>query len=158
MPENKAKDQRGLKEDQKEEALLRMRKWKLTENVMREFENGVLNCSILINIRINSESETSKVGYVPKLNWLTDEELEIVRKFEAEYGGLVYHIVKTHTDMGTMYSFLYVSKTTEEWEMDQEDIEDSVQVCYVYNSTNPDFSEFGSCLFYQRFGGLLRIS
>ncbi|MBO0441508.1 hypothetical protein [Candidatus Enterococcus ikei] len=148
---------REFKEKQKHEGLIRINKWQLIENVKKDFENGVLNCSTAINININTGSGNNQVRYIPKLNWLTGEEKEIVKKFETESDGLVYHVVKTQTDMGIMYSLLYVCKTEEEWEIDHEDLEDLTQVCYVHNVSCPDFSEFGSCLFEQRFGGLLRV-
>lgn len=89
--------------------------------------------------------------------WLNKEQREIVKKFEEEYNTLVYFIVRTETEFGTMDSFLYVSDHEDEWEMDNEDLEYGYVVAYVYSYDAPDFSEFGSIQVKPRFGGLVRI-
>lgn len=90
--------------------------------------------------------------------WLNKEQREIVKKFEEEYNALVYFIVRTETEFGTLDSFLYVSDNDEEWEMDNEDLKDGYVVAYVYSYDAPDFSEFGSIQVKPRFGGLVRIA
>lgn len=89
--------------------------------------------------------------------WLTTEQREIVKKFEEEYNALVYFIVRTETEFGTLDSFLYVSDYEDEWEMDNEDLKDGYVVAYVYSYDAPEFSEFGSIIVRPRFGGLVRI-
>ena len=61
------------------------------------------------------------------LYWLNDEEQEMVRKFEEDSNGLVYHVIKTQMNFGLMYSFLYVSEHIEEWQMDMEDFLETVR-------------------------------
>jgi hypothetical protein len=90
--------------------------------------------------------------------WLNKEQREIVKKFEEEYNALVYFIVRTETELGTMDSFLYVSDHEDEWEMDNEDLEYGYVVAYVYSYDAPEFSEFASIAVKPRFGGLIRIS
>lgn len=89
--------------------------------------------------------------------WLNKEQREIVKKFEEEYNALVYFIVRTETEFGTLDSFLYVSDHEDEWEMDNEDLEYGYVVAYVYSYDAPEFSEFGSIQVKSRFGGLVRI-
>ena len=48
-----------------------------------------------------------------------------VREFEDEHKALVYHIIRTVTVDGEIYSFLFVSDYQEEWEMDNADIQNS---------------------------------
>lgn len=89
--------------------------------------------------------------------WLNKEQREIVKKFEEEYNALVYFIVRTETEFGTLDSFLYVSDNDEEWEMDNEDLKDGYVVAYVYSYDAPEFSEFGGITVQPRFGGLIRV-
>lgn len=92
-----------LREQQKQEAIKRMKKLGIMEQPIKEFEEeGKVNLS-----------EGPGLLY-----WLNDEEQEMVRKFEEDSNGLVYHVIKTQMNFGLMYSFLYVSEHIEEWEMD----------------------------------------
>lgn len=56
------------------------------------------------------------------------------------------------------YCLLYVSKYKEEWQTDREDLKEGLAFSYVYNMDCPEFSEFGSIGFAQRFGGLVRTA
>ena len=58
--------------------------------------------------------------------------------------------------MGRMYSLLYVSKHTEEWESDRADIQKERVFVYVVNKDMPDFSEFGTIGIRPSFGGVIR--
>lgn len=89
--------------------------------------------------------------------WINKEQREVVKKFEEEYNALVYFIVRTETEFGTLDSFLYVSDHEDEWEMDNEDLKYGYIVAYVYSYDAPEFSEFGSIQVKPRFGGLVRI-
>jgi len=55
-----------------------------------------------------------------------------------------------------MYSLLYVSNHTEEWEMDRADIQEGRSFVYVVNKDMPDCSEFGTIGIRPLFGGVLR--
>lgn len=90
-----------------------------------------------------------------------DEEAQKAVKKVTDNGGLVYHVVKTTCDFGdgcpqNHYSVLYVSKYEEEWEADVEDMKQGYVYTYVYNSTIPEFSEYGSIFVESSCGGLVR--
>ena len=139
-----------IAEAQKVEALLRMKKLDLHENAIREFkEEGKLNLS-----------EGAKVFGVPVgvLYWLNDEEQKMVDEFEKEYGGKVYHVVKTSTTFGLLYSMLYVSKHPEEWEDDDKSLEEGYAFAYVKNATDDFLSELGEIMIKPAFGGVVRTA
>lgn len=89
--------------------------------------------------------------------WLDDEQKAIVKEFEQEHNALVYFATRSYTKFGKLDSFLFVSDYEEEWEMDNEDIKDGYALAYVYNYDVPDFSEIGSIMVKERFGGLVRV-
>lgn len=79
---------------------------------------------------------------------ITEEELQMIKEFEKEYGYIVYYLIK---DEGlwpdgctfTRYTMPYVSTYEEEYEMDKEDAIKSCGTCpaYVVNMECPDCSE-----------------
>ena len=81
-----------------------------------------------------------------------------VKEFEAEYNALVYHVIRTLTQFGELYNFLYVSDHQEEWEMDNEDIAAGYALAYVWNKTDEWCSEFGSIGVRGKFGGIVRTA
>ena len=88
-----------------------------------------------------------------------DEELVAkVKEFEEDHDALVYHVTHTMTEFGELYSFLYVSKYEEEWEMDNADIADGYAMAYVWNKTDEWCSEFGSIGVQGKFGGIVRVA
>lgn len=130
-----------LKELQKAEAVKRMRKLGIMEQPIKEFEEeGKVNLS-----------ENGGI-----LFWLNEEEQEMVREFEEKHDGLVYHVIKRYTNIGLLYSLLYVSKYAEEWEMDMEDLGAGQALAYTVNKDMPDCSEFGSIGIQPSIGGLVR--
>jgi uncharacterized NAD-dependent epimerase/dehydratase family protein len=92
------------------------------------------------------------------LYWVEEENIkQAVAEFEEKYNALVYHVIHTVTNFGNLYAFLYVSEHEEEWEMDNDDIENYKQgVAYVYNATNPEFSELETIGIEPMNGGLYR--
>lgn len=123
------------------EAILRMKKLKLHGNVIKEFQNeGKLNCS----------------HYGGILYWLTDEEEDMVRSWEAKTGNIVYHVIKTPTEYGLHYSMLCVDQHPDEWEYDHEDMKHGHQLAYVFNVDIPEYSEYGTIGIKSQFGGLAR--
>lgn len=113
----------------KEEAVSRLLKWGLHPNVVREFkEEGKLN-----------RSEGSGLLY-----WLTDEEQQIVKRFEKDHNKVVYHLIKTPTSIGMLYNILYVGADVGEWTLDNDDLMAGQQLVYVKNMDADDCSEFGS--------------
>lgn len=133
----------SLRERQSLEAIERMKLLKLHPNAIHEFLNeGKLNKSEGMGI----------------LFWLEDDELEFVKEFEEEHNALVYHLIKSHTTIGTMLTVFYVSEHMDEWEPDRADMEDDTQLCYVKNWDDDWCSEFGYIGFRRINGGLMRTA
>lgn len=125
------------------EALLRMKKLDLHENVIKEFyENGKLNLS----------------EHVGLLYWLNEQEEKMVREWEEETGNIVYHVIKNHMEFGLCYSFLYVSEDVDEWEMDNECLLQGYPLVYVKNVDDESCSEYGSIGIKPNVGGLMRTA
>ena len=133
-----------MRDKQIKEALRRMKSLKMAEGVIIQFKDeGLLN-----------QSETTVLGG-GICYWPNEEILDKVREFEDEYGALVYHIIKSITNFGTMYSMLYVSKHEEEWAMDRDDIKNGQAYANVYND-KLHFSEIGAIGILPENGGLRR--
>lgn len=131
------------KEQMLEEAKTRMLMLGISKGIIKDF------------VEDNVVSLSEGIGY---LYWIDDEEKEIVKDFEAKSGGLVYHIIKTHTEFGTLYSLLFVDKDKAIWHDDKLDIERDIVFSYVVNMDEPAFSEYGSIGFRRNIGGLVRTS
>ena len=127
-------------EEVKAEALKRMKKLKFLESILKEFRNGTLN-----------ESENG--GYLYHLN---KNEKRIVEQFEAENKAVVYHVIHQYTNVGELYSLLYVNYDDEEWAVNNEDLDNGEALAYVWNASTPDFSEFGYIGIRPQIGGLVR--
>lgn len=127
-------------EEARKEALKRMKKLNFHPNVLSDFKEDIINKSELIGI----------------LYWLNDEEIKAVREFEAEHESVVYHVIYQSTNIGELYSFLYVKLDDEEWEMDNEGLKQREVLAYVWNKTAPEFSEFGYIGIRPQVGGLVR--
>ena len=141
-------EEKTLLELQKEEALERMRAFKLLPKVIKDFDK--------IGLVYYSERLNKKFDGI--LSWITNkpEFRKIISDFQIKHKALVYHAILTHTELGDMLSLLYVCETKEEWDMDWEDLREGIQVAYVANLSNPDFSEFGSIGVKPVNGGLSR--
>ena len=89
-----------------------------------------------------------------------DEEFhKLAKQVEEEYGGLVYHIDHTIFEFGDCLSMFYISKYEEDGDLEEtiNDLKDGYAFCYVYNQTDPMFSEFGSISFRPVIGGVMRM-
>lgn len=129
-----------LKEKMKQEAVGRMVSLNLHPKAINEFKDeGKLNLSLK--------------GF---LYWLDESQLERVRKFEEETGCMVYHVIHNHMTIGEMLTFLYVSNTEEEWEMERNDLAMGTPIAYVVNLNYDICSEFGSVRIQKHLGGLIR--
>lgn len=127
-------------EAQVTEALIRMKRLKLHENVVKEFQQErKLNLSESIGI----------------LYWLNEEENKMVHDWEKETGNLVYHVIKDNTEFGLCYSFLFVSQYVDEWEYDNKNLEQGYPFAYV---TNDFCSEYGTIGIKSSIGGLIRTA
>lgn len=136
-------DRSFFREAQMGEAVLRMKLLNIHENAVEDFENGVLNCSEFGGI----------------LYWLDEKKIKLVEEMEARTGGIVYHVIENHTEVGTMLTMLYVSKYPSEWWADRNDMmKEGYAFAYVENLDCPDFSEFGGVIIKPQFGGLARMA
>lgn len=128
-------------QEQKNEAIRRMKLLKLHENPIREFEEkGRLNLS-----------ENGGILY-----WLDEKQQEYVKEFERKYNGLVYHVIRDFRECGETLSFLYVTDSAREWEYDRDDLKQGYAFAYVKNLDDDLCSEFGSIGIKPQFGGLVR--
>ena len=71
------------------------------------------------------------------------ELIKAINKFEKEYNAYVYHIVYSNTNIGQLYTMLYVSSHEEEWVSDRADIKEKQLYAYVWNRTDNCCSEIG---------------
>jgi len=131
------------REEQKQEALQRMKILKLHENTIREFEK-----EDLVNL-----SESGGILY-----WLDDKQQEYVKKFEKEHNAVVYHCIHDYTEFGEMLAMLYVSDDKIEWGYDRDDLALGTALAYVKNLDDDYCSEFGSIGIRPQWGGLVRTA
>lgn len=85
------------------------------------------------------------------------ELLKEIKKFEAEYGSIVYAVTHTFTQFGELYEFLCISKYEEEWEDTLEDVKEGYAFSYVWNKTDEWCSEFGTIMVTSIGGGIARV-
>ena len=132
-------------ETKKAEAIKRMKALELYAPYIKEFEK---NDKIFLS---------EMTGGVYEFD--SNEELNAkIKAFEEENNALVYHVIRTMTVFGELYSFLYVSQYEDEWEMDNTDIADGYALAYVWNKSDEWSSEFGSIGVQGRFGGIMRTA
>lgn len=139
-----------MKEKQKAEAIARMEMLGIINEAIQQFKNdGTVMRSEHLKLAPGAEGFGS-------LYWLTDEEKQMVEKFEDGYDALVYMVIQTQANSGLHKAMLYVSDDMDEWEMDREDLEESIPMAYVVNCDIPEYSEFGSIGIKSAGGGLIR--
>ena len=107
----------ATREEQKQEAIARMKYLKLYPQTIKEFE----------------KEDLVNYSHLGILYWVEGEMYSLMRKFENEHNALVYHIVQTFTDFGELLSFLYVSQHKDEWEYDRADLTEGYAMAYVKN-------------------------
>ena len=92
--------------------------------------------------------------------WAEDEDLDRIHEFEQMHNAVVYMVIRSHTTIGKMDSYLFVGDYPDEWNEDRESLtkpENGV-FAYVYNHDAPDCSEFGNIGAQRTFAaGLIRI-
>ena len=139
-------NQINLKKLQKTEAIRRLKEMKYFEEHLKEFiQNGTI-----------FRTEPDGIEF-----FLSEEEQKQVFEFENKYKTLVFHVIKSDTEFGTLYSFLYVSKYENEWENDLEfnkSTNEFTVMSYVLNISDPECSEFGSIRTLNLFGGIIRTA
>ena len=85
---------------------------------------------------------------------IPEEMMDDLRQLEKKHGLLVYLVIADSWS----YSYLYVSKYKEEWEMDESDLGEGYPVVNVQNLEDPECSEFGSIRIFPNGDGLIRIA
>ena len=130
------------KDEAKEEAIKRMNKLNISSEVIDTYKSlDTIFCSCR-----GCLSPVSK------------EELQIVKKFESNFGNYVYHIIHSFSNIGETYELLYVSCYKEDWEWENANIDSGYLLVYAENLTIPSFSESGSIIVKNINGSLLRIA
>ena len=139
------------KTEAREEAVKRMKLLNIFPQTINEFEDeGTVNysdygCGILY--------------------WLDDSMKKMVSKFEDDHNAVVYHVIHDRTAFGELLSLLFVGVDEQEyWEEEREELQDRSEDgniytrAYVYNLSEPMFSEYGYIGITPKNGGLRRTS
>ena len=137
----------------KKEAIERMRIMGIDEDFIRDYEvNGSISIFECQNAVLNA------VRY--ELEYYSIEKLKVeIKAFEVGTKAMVYMVQKTWTEFGTLYAFFYVADNDKEhWEEDKKELANGIAFTYVYNESEPMFSEYGEIGFKQSMGGIVRIS
>lgn len=66
-----------------------------------------------------------------------------IAEFEEKQNALVYMVVRSFMEFGTMDSFLFVSDNKDDWTADHEDLRNGEVFTYTMNKDCPEESEFG---------------
>lgn len=142
------------KEQQRQEAIDRLRILEgkgLMPQVRKDFEQGTLNYSERLT--------APGLGTNGILYWLhqNPEFEKMVRDFEERTESVVYHAThEVFESIGSILDLFYVSKHTEEWQMDRNDLKDGYSMVYAINLDADWCSEYGSIGFGVCGGGLVR--
>ena len=127
--ENERKIMKISREEKKSEAIIRMKALGIFPDTVKQFkDDGYV-----------SISEPPFGAFF----WAEGDDLQRIRDFEDQNNTLVYLVVRSHTNIGKLDSYLYISDCSEEWERDREDIQNMEPLVYVYNHDMPEYSEFG---------------
>lgn len=147
MPEN-------LKQLQKMEALERLKilhkKFQTMNSIVREYERD--------NTIYYSEYQNKVFSGI--LYWVSNsEELsDVIKQFEGKHNSVVYHAILTPLTYGRMFSILYVSPHTEEWERDRKELAEGLPLAYCMNLDDSTTSEFGTIQIERSNGGITRVA
>lgn len=132
------------REKMKAEAISRMKKIGIDDTAIALFEK---NDRVFISIR----------GI---LRATFDTEIEIIKKWEQEYGCLAYHAIYADSGMGAILNILYVSGYKEDWPTERR-ISKSGEAFgiqgYAQNLEQDMFSDFGVIWLANDHGRLFRV-
>lgn len=132
------------REQKIDEAVKRMKELKIFDDTIKSFKEGKVSQSIQ--------------GFMYWIDENTENNLaKRIADFENENNAVVYYVIATNTNFGMLYNLLYVGDNADEWEMEHEDIKDGYVFSYVINVDEPMFSEFGTIVVSNQFGGLVRV-
>jgi hypothetical protein len=127
-----------------DEAIKRMKELKIFDDTIESFKKGKVSQSIQ--------------GFMYWIDENTENNLaQKIADFEAENNAVVYYVIASNTNFGMLYNLLFVGDNEEEWGMEHEDIADNYVFSYVINVDEPMFSEFGTIVVSQQYGGLVRV-
>lgn len=94
-------------------------------------------------ISVSEKLYTSDRYTIREVQKKETELIRAINEFEKKYNAYVYHIVYSDTNIGQLYTMLYVSSHEEEWESDRADIKEKQLYAYVWNKTDSCCSEIG---------------
>ena len=131
-------------EEMKEEAVRRLRSLRVMEKpVVKDFiQSGKIYRSEAGGILYDLDENSRKALSVFKQKW--------------DY--LPYAVIVSYTEVGTMYTILFVSPDKEKWPGERPDPKDGFCYAYVYNTDTPIFSALGGVGIEGANGGLVRIA
>lgn len=132
-----------INEQKTAEAVARMREMGMMPEAIQMFKQDHL---------LQSEGR----GFLSGILYDLDERARKAVSVVSDNGGMPYHVIKSFTEVGTLYAVLYVSHSEEEWDMERMENDGSI-FSYVYNATNPSYSEYGYIGIRPANGGLERI-
>ena len=131
-------------EQQKQEALERMRSLELAKKIIKQFEENDI-----VHVCVDPHGASFPAS---------DRLMMEIRRFEQENDALVYLVVRTGTFLGTLDSMLFVGPYVEDWETDRTELEDGYVMTYTQNWAFAECSEMGSIAFRKHPGiGITRI-
>ena len=143
MLENLESFATATKDDQKKEAAKRLKmlieRFDLDSHILRHWKDGHLSCTF-------EDGSLTLADSFPQY-------FELIKRFEQEYGCLVYHTVKT----GPHLSLLFVDEYVQDWPFfAKEEFPAGHVIAYVYN-LNDNLPEMGWIWLSAKAGALVRI-
>ncbi len=134
---------------QKAEALYRMRQlteaFDLNPNLVKYLEEGRVYYSYITGGGMFACVDT--ITYDPSY-------VEVIKNFQEESGGYVYHAIETNTKYGKMLTLLFVTPYEDNWKMER--LTENYIYAYVYNFSDAD-GERGDVFLSSDNGALVRI-
>lgn len=132
------------REEQKAEAIERLKYLGVLPTVIESFSNGKILAS----------------EYNLGLLYEVDQPMKDKIKQLERNGDMVFHVVKgTYSvcdEEMVMTSYLILDNDKEEWKWNHNEIEDGIVFTYTVNETAPEFSEYGNIIVAPLNGGLTR--
>lgn len=133
---------------QRNEAVARMKKLSLAQNVIDEFEK---EGRVYASERLNEKAKA-----ILSLANKRPATQVLIERFESKHNAIVYHAQITYTSFGKLVSLFYVSNNMDEWEEDKNDLDKNEAFVFVANVTDLACSEFGYIGFKPSNGGVER--
>lgn len=109
------------------EALRRIRYLKLSEHVQKDFK----------------ENHKLYISDSVFLCSLTQEENDMIKKWEERTGNMVYHAIRNDSQIGELFTMLYVSRDADNWQNDRKELKSGFPMAYCINLSCRSCSEYG---------------